>query len=151
MADPEAVELYAKASALLDKGKAESRFTKRASALNKASRTFAEASRHDPRYEPAQIARHKEDIQKTLFGMATEATARGRRRLEQGQGDQAKVAMTEALVTEHGNTAEQYLLRGLCGQWIGGTPAERTCAHKHVNRHVNKEAVKNFTAPFYAR
>jgi TPR repeat protein len=48
------------------------------------------------------------------------------------------MAMTEALATEHGNTAEQYLLRGLCGQWIGGTPAERTRAHK--------EAVKDFTA-----
>ena len=84
----------------------------------------------DPRYQAALIAQHKEMIHQTLSGMATEATERGRQLLGQGQIDQAKIALTDALATEHGNAAEQHFLRGLC--------AQRTNAHK--------DAVKEFSA-----
>lgn len=130
MGDPKSIELFHKASTLLEQGTAEQTFSKRTSLLIKANGLFEGASRRDPRYQAALIAQHKEMIHQTLSGMATEATERGRQLLGQGQIDQAKIALTDALATEHGNAAEQHFLRGLC--------AQRTNAHK--------DAVKEFSA-----
>ena len=134
MGDPKSIELFHKASTLLEQGTAEQTFSKRTSLLIKASGLFEGASRCDPRYQAALIAQHKEMIHQTLSGPRDgdggDRTRSAAPRAGPDRSGQDRADRCARHGAQHGNAAEQHFLRGLC--------AQRTNAHK--------DAVKEFSA-----